>query len=86
MFRAVRAFSKCASHAVTAVPVAEVSTGRSVLVSVIEALQVVGFGGPVLGPNPPSISRVRPLLAGKKRLIDAQFLDRCLEFVEASKR
>jgi hypothetical protein len=26
------------------------------LVSVIEALQVVGFGGSVFGPNPPSIA------------------------------
>src|SRR2546427_11532026 len=45
MSPAVKARSKSASHLVTTVPVAEVSTGRSVVVSVIEALQVVAIGG-----------------------------------------
>src|SRR5437588_999194 len=52
MSRAVRVFSKSASHLVTADPVAEVSTGRSVVVSVIEALQVmVCSGGSAVRPT-----------------------------------
>src|SRR5439155_24451701 len=52
MSREVRVFSKSASHLVTAVPVAEVSTGRSVVVSVIEALQVmVCSGGSAVRPT-----------------------------------
>ena len=43
MSPAVRTLSKSASHLVTAVSVAEMSTGRSAMVSVIEALQVMGF-------------------------------------------
>src|SRR5437762_12056106 len=42
MFLAVRALSKSASHLVTAVSVAETSTVRSVLVSVMDFLQVGG--------------------------------------------
>jgi hypothetical protein len=50
MSPAVIALWKSASHVVTAVPVAEVSTGRSDVVSVIEALQVVGIGDSVVSP------------------------------------
>src|SRR6266705_2965254 len=39
----VRALSKSANHLVTTVPVAGVLTGRSVVVSVIDVLQVVGL-------------------------------------------
>src|SRR3981189_3470736 len=52
----VSASWKFVSHAVTAVPAAELSTGRSVVISVIKALQigVGGFGGqPVTAKYPP---------------------------------
>src|SRR2546430_373479 len=52
MSRAVRGFSKSASHLGTAVPVAEGSTGRSLVGSVIEALQVmVCSGGSAVRPT-----------------------------------
>src|SRR5438045_477467 len=66
MSRAVRAFSKSASQLVTSVLVPEVSTGRSMTVSVIESLQVAGFGGSVVSWSAPSISltgyRAQPYL------------------------
>src|SRR6266550_4461515 len=61
MFRAFRALSKSASHLVTAVSVAEMSTVRSVMVSVIEPSKWWVVGGSALSPNRPSMSRGRRL-------------------------
>src|SRR6266550_8928851 len=61
MFRAFRALSKSASHLVTAVSVAETSTVRSVMVSVIEPSKWWVVGGSALSPNRPSMSRARRL-------------------------